>query len=804
LYTSILVLINVAGVLLYPRLVPGVDYVSTGNPLYQLIFASILILIAAALYRRDLVQLEEQSYKLTESERSHQLILETAQDAIIMMDAEGLVTGWNHSAETIFGWSNSEMLGQALHDRIVPPRYREEHARGLQHFLATGEGPLLNTTIEMPALHRDGHEFPVELSISPGKLGETYTFSAFVRDISRRKQAEQTLRESQELFEEAFELNPAMMSLSRVTDDLYINVNESYERILGYKRAEVIGQTSAELNLYPNRDREVIVKAMLFEQGFLHDYEGKLRTKSGTIIDTLTSMRIIELNGEPCVLSVSRDITEQKHVEEALRQSERRFQLAAWATKDVIWERDLVANTIWWNQSLRKLFHYSGEDIQPTVEWWEQHIHPDEQAKVINSIRSALEQAEDFWSKEYRFRQADGSYADIFDRGYILYGDENKPVQMIGAMMDITERKLAEKNLEKKTSQMELLSRMSHLLQSCLTMQEAYTIVGQMAPQLFTNEAGVLFIINSSRDLLESVVSWGEVSLREGVLTPEDCRALQRSQLYVVTENAQSGSICRHLGERPLPNGYLCVPLMAQGETIGVLHVQSSSAPVESQEVRQQLARAMAESIGLALANLQLRETLRQQSIRDALTGLFNRRYMEETLEREVQRAARNQEPLGIIMIDIDHFKQFNDTHGHEAGDVLLREFGKLLRSQTREADIACRYGGEEFILIMPGASLAIAQKRAEALCKAIKQLNVRYNSQLLEAVTLSAGVSAYPETGSSGLTTVNAADSALYQAKHAGRDRVVVAEQIPPSPPASNIPQRKIVKSILSPKEKH
>ncbi len=167
---------------------------------------------------------------------------------------------------------------------------------------------------------------------------------------------------------------------------------------------------------------------------------------------------------------------------------------------------------------------------------------------------------------------------------------------------------------------------------------------------------------------------------------------------------------------------------------------------------------------------------LREQSVRDLLTGLFNRRYMEETLDRELSRAARKQLPLGIIMLDIDHFKQYNDTYGHAGGDELLRLVGIFLKEHNRLADVACRYGGEEFILIMPEASLEVTRERAEYMCEEIKNLHVPFQEQILEAVTISIGVAVFPMNGSNREAILRAADAALYQAKDAGRDRVIVA----------------------------
>jgi diguanylate cyclase (GGDEF)-like protein len=223
---------------------------------------------------------------------------------------------------------------------------------------------------------------------------------------------------------------------------------------------------------------------------------------------------------------------------------------------------------------------------------------------------------------------------------------------------------------------------------------------------------------------------------------------------------------------------------MAQGEAMGILHVEcradaaarGSEVWAEFKKSRQELVGAVAEHVALALANLQLRETLRRQSIRDALTGLFNRRYMEESLEREILRASRANSTIGILLLDIDHFKRYNDTFGHEAGDALLREVGSLLKKQVRGEDIPCRYGGEEFLLIMSGAPVEIARQRAERLREAVKQLKVNFHGQALGTITISIGVAIYPEQGSDAESVLGSADKALYKAKESGRDRVVVA----------------------------
>jgi len=217
---------------------------------------------------------------------------------------------------------------------------------------------------------------------------------------------------------------------------------------------------------------------------------------------------------------------------------------------------------------------------------------------------------------------------------------------------------------------------------------------------------------------------------------------------------------------------------------MGIFHLQSNSISSTKQngtheeisEIQLQLAKIMADTIALALANLKLRMSLLHQSIRDPLTGLFNRRYLEETLEREVHRATRLQRSVALIMLDIDHFKRFNDTFGHEAGDALLRELGSFLMQEIRGGDFACRYGGEEFVLILPEISPEHVLSSAERMREKVKELNVQYSGGVLENITLSLGVALFPMHGTSGKTILRAADGALYEAKHKGRDQVVMA----------------------------
>jgi diguanylate cyclase (GGDEF)-like protein len=224
--------------------------------------------------------------------------------------------------------------------------------------------------------------------------------------------------------------------------------------------------------------------------------------------------------------------------------------------------------------------------------------------------------------------------------------------------------------------------------------------------------------------------------------------------------------------------------MVAQGNTIGVLHLEFESAAelqdesgAESfRDSRQGLAISAASQIALSLASLQLRETLREQSIRDPLTRLFNRRFLEESLDRELQLAGRKRQSIAVLFLDLDHFKRFNDTFGHDAGDMVLQSLADLFRNFFRATDICCRYGGEEFAIILPESTSQDAAIRADALRSEVKSLRLHYKKQPLGPLTISVGVAAFPEHGSTFEELLKIADQCLYASKNRGRDVVTVA----------------------------
>jgi diguanylate cyclase (GGDEF)-like protein len=389
---------------------------------------------------------------------------------------------------------------------------------------------------------------------------------------------------------------------------------------------------------------------------------------------------------------------------------------------------------------------------------------------------------------ETRLLTRGGQEVPVIIAGTPLYKD-GRFTGTLATIVDISERKAGEETIqhanqeltrwlmeaEQRTRETTLLNELGDLLQGCRTAADAYVVVGEILGPLFPGDSGRFYIQAQVR--LETAAQWGPPLAAPFDFSAGDCQAMRHGRLHAgLLPGSGLSPACTHLAQ-PKPLAYVCAPLIAQAETLGLLHLSTASPNAGWLEARQRLARTVADSLALALANLELRERLRQQSIRDPLTGLFNRRYLEETFERELHRAEREARPVGIIMLDLDHFKQFNDDLGHEAGDHLLRELGCLLRTQVRGADIPCRYGGEEFTIILPGASLEVARDRAQVICQAVNQMQVTFAGQPLQRVTLSAGVAVFPDHGATADQVLRAADAALYRAKHLGRHRVHAAE---------------------------
>ena len=534
-------------------------------------------------------------------------------------------------------------------------------------------------------------------------------------------------------------------------------------------------------------------------------------------IAAISAMSFAVLAGAITTSFLDRFLTSQHAAAEASRKDDLYFRAVAEALPEMIWSADPDGGDDFFS---RKWLEYTGLTMAQSVgSGWTVAIHTDDLAPCIEKWKTALQTGEPY-DVEYRFRRAaDGVYRWFLGRANPIRDASGEIIKWFGTCTDIEDQKhhqqiledeikerteeladantrLQEEMLERDAARHELdqqnertlrevtersqratmLAKMGELLQSCVSKDEVFAAALGFAPKIFSLGRGAVALLNPARDLAEIIGSWAECQLPVAAFEPISCWALRTGHPHLVIAG-DSTAPCRHA--EGVKNTYLCVPILAQGEALGVVHFQATDELPQLADSELSFKTTFAEQVGLSLANIRLREALRAQSVKDPLTGLYNRRYLQEMLEREIRRAARAEQPLGILMLDLDHFKKFNDTYGHEAGDTILREVGAFLTKSIRVEDCVCRFGGEEFVIVLPTASAEASRARAERIRSKLRELTVLHQGLSVGKITISVGVAELPANGTSAAELLAAADAALYCAKHAGRDQVMVAEPL-------------------------
>ncbi|GIW06509.1 MAG: hypothetical protein KatS3mg060_1314 [Dehalococcoidia bacterium] len=573
----------------------------------------------------------------------------------------------------------------------------------------------------------------------------------------------------------------------------FLRVNHSLCELTGYSEDELLTMTAIDLSYLEDR-RVELGQIRLLLNGDISSFELEKRFAHRDGSPYWVQVRVSRLDGDPgpVLLTQIENIQRRKDTEQALRESEERLRRLLDNAADVIYRLRVRPETLfeYVSSSAARVFGYAPEEWYRDPELGVKICHPEDRATLV-ARRSPSELTTA--PIVVRMIRKDGRVIWTEHRINPLLDDQGQIVGLDAIVRDITESKLAEEErhkaalaleaanhqltekiveLEQRNEEIAVLRDMVELLQLCISADEAYEVISRFGPRLFPTSHGSVAIIKASRTAVEHVSGWGDGLPGEPVFGLNDCWSLRRGRPHLVND-FEKDIVCLHLRQSAATPS-LCVPLASQGEAFGVLTVQMENGnPIPESHVR--LARSVAEQIALALANLALREQLRSQSIRDPLTDLYNRRFLEETLERELMRAQRTGRPLSVMMIDVDHFKRFNDDFGHHAGDAVLRELAALLKANIRAGDVACRYGGEEFVILMPEVTEDAAVRRAEELRAAVHDLTVPHRGQLHRSISISIGVASTNHAATM-TELIAVADRALYEAKHAGRDRVVLA----------------------------
>jgi diguanylate cyclase (GGDEF)-like protein/PAS domain S-box-containing protein len=694
--------------------------------------------------------------------------------------------------------------------QTIQPEFRELHQSMADKVIATGKTQTIEYAITRADLSPGWVWARIEAIIDD--QGQVKGLQGVAMDISDRKMAEIALRESEARFRNLFESNIVGMLFASNQGEI-IDANDRFLEMIGFTREELdmglVRWDELTPPEYDQKDQEIIARLQNYETP--EPWQKEYYRKDGSRIPVLVGVASIDVKLKYTICIVV-DMTEQQktlhqyQVTEAklaelnaqleqrilertqsLQENEERLKLAFNAANMGYWDLDLLTNGIVWSESLEQMMGLKPGSFDGDLEKVSQMMHPDDRDLVMKTLEQSIHNNQPY-DLEFRFIKPDGSLRWAASKGIVIRDQNNVPIRVIGVDVDVTRRKQFEEELQKvnqvledrldelkqRNAEMLILSGITDYLQSCFSVKDACGVITTLAQPLFPDCYGGIFILSPQNNCLERFTFWGNPLCSDDVFTPLDCWALRRGRSHGV-QQGQHALFCNHVNDQHLPLASLCIPLIAQGETLGLLFLCTLKEEVLP-DIRQQLAKTVAEQLSLAIANLKLREKLEEQSLRDPLTKLFNRRYLAQYLTQELARAKRHGYSVGVMMIDVDHFKYFNDSLGHEAGDHILVSISNLLKNNIRTSDVACRYGGEEITVILPDTTLQEALQKAEFLRQAIAEMKVEYSGKIVNGITASFGVACYPDHGEKGPEIIQIADKALYDAKQAGRNRVIVA----------------------------
>jgi diguanylate cyclase (GGDEF)-like protein/PAS domain S-box-containing protein len=525
--------------------------------------------------------------------------------------------------------------------------------------------------------------------------------------------------------------------------------------------------------------------------------EAALATAQGEL-----EQRVVERTADLATANerLAHELAERRQIEGQLAEREHFVKRLSDALPSILILYDLTsASYLYTNRAISAILGYSiAEFTRLSGVFLEQLVHPDDwQAHQQHLAQLRAAHDSEPLRLECRVRHQDGSWRWLALRTVVFQRDaDGATARILGTARDSTAQHQAEQALyksnqqlqaslatmERQTTELNLLSELSELLQLCITLDEMVTVLARGLPRLFATASGAVALREAADAGFSRTVRWGPAP-PPASCQPGDCWAVRYGQIYA-SDGRPLAPSCRHAATSA-GQATVCMPIQVRDEVYGVLMLNVTSLTADDQSQgwlraeQERLVITLTSQLALSLANLQLRASLQQLATHDPLTGLLNRRALDEALLRELRRARRGGRPCGLIMLDIDHFKRVNDTDGHGVGDLILQLIARQLAGHIRAEDIAYRYGGEEFVVLLPEASLEETVRRAEELRGAIEQLAITQTGATVGGVTISLGVAAFPDHGESGPVLLAAADAALYAAKRGGRNRVASASGV-------------------------
>lgn len=687
----------------------------------------------------------------------NEIVDHISEGVFLILPVENTILYANPAVERMFGYDSGELDGKPI-TLINDPLSRNVKDWSGEILQALKKDGIWYGEIQH--IKKNGTIFWTQVNVTEFEhQNHGNIWIAIHRDITERIQTARLISESEERFRALFEAAPDAIFLAEPESGKILDANQSACRLLLRAHEEIIGMHQSELHPAEKKECSEALFAKHIHQsmqlGYTLPTQNFIVRSDGAQIAVEISAQIIKVHEQNLLIGIFRDITERNRAYARLHSSEERYRRLVEGTPDVVYTFSLVRGGTYYSPHVQEVLGYSPEHLCENPFLWNQSIHPDDEPLVKEAILT-FETKRKF-DIEYRIRHANGSWVWLRDRSIgrnILDGE----MLIEGIATDITARKISEHALRESEARYRALVENQPDLICRWLPDTTLTFINQAYCDFFGKKReellGTRWIVLISKIKQDEIRTHYEELAKSPVAFAYEHEAINAS------------------GEKRW-QAWRDIPVF--DESGQLLEFQSIGRDVTEQKQADDILRDANQSLKSRLEEIQsLQETLRYQAMRDSLTGLFNRRYLYETLERELVRARRENYPLGIIMMDIDHFKEFNDTYGHQAGDEVLKSLGVLLHTCIRQGDIACRYGGEEFLLVLPGADINNAKERADTMRKKFEQMRVGYNEIELHA-TISVGVAYSPRHGSTTGQVIKAADDALYKAKQAGRNCVYV-----------------------------
>ena len=724
---------------------------------------------------------------LEASSLSHNAVIDKMSEGVIVLDRKDRIHNINSTALHMLGLSERSAKRKTLNDIIaIWPGFAESFR--IPHDFETEV--------------KINGDAPRTLSVKTTNLkdgdGEPSGRMVVWRDITQFKHVESTLRESEARFKALFQGAPDAIIITDKNSRIVL-VNNQAITLFGYSMEELVGH-SIDI-IIPERYREAYYK---YQRAFIDEIEtrpgislplnGERKNKREIPIEIALSP--VKVPSGVIFTNIIRDLTIRKEAEEQLRLQSVALESAA----NGILITDRNGNIQWVNPAFTKMTGYTAEEVRgKNPRFLKSGLVAQEVYRTLwKTILSG-----NVWYGELINRRKDGKVITEEQTIAPVRDSMGQIIHFIAIKQDITERKRAEDALSKRTDQIATLNRVMQSLSSTLDISKVMDTILSEIQQVVPYDSASVWLCKDNIMEIIAVHGFPDPQALIGLSfslssdeTPNTTVVRTRVPLIVGDAYSTYSGFRSGVHAKYQIRGWMGVPMIIGDRVIGMLAFDKKVPNFYTQE-QAQFSLAFAAQAAIAIENarlysdaqkelndkivaeeklLKLQKELEEQAIRDSLTGLYNRRFLDETLSRELSRAERDKYSVSVVMLDLDHFKMFNDTYGHDVGDLMLKQLGKLLTSQVRAGDIACRYGGEEFVVVMPKASLSVARQRANDWRMKFESQILIHEGEVLNA-TLSAGVAVYPMHGITSEEIVRKADQAMYAAKAAGRNLVVTAE---------------------------